>query len=432
MIRRVLPRLALLYLLACVFGFWGYATHAWRIFPYKLLTPVREFLMGGKSRDKALLERLLGSVQEKENYFGYQGFVVRDKTFVDHGYLLLSRYSEEHGQVVVDLRRLSDFDLLHRWIPPIAEVIKRGNQTETTGDLSLHKAGFRVQHPLLLADGSIVFGHGEGFLARIDKDSRLIWVNSHHFHHSIESWLDGNLITVININPPSADYDWHDDGYALVSLDGEILETHSVTKILEDNGYSELLVALCRRIVEGDCLHFNDAQPIFEDNGIAQRGDIALSIRNPNTVALYRPREERIVALQFGPWIQQHDIDILPDGRFSIFNNYKTMGSRTLGHLLSSVMIWDPVQGTVESPYDEILQEADLFSESGGRSRILPNGDVYVEETERHRLLRVSPDNIRWEYVNASREKPELSGALHWCRYYLPEEIPLGWLESGQ
>jgi hypothetical protein len=432
MIRRVLPTLGLLYLVACVFGFWGYATHAWRIFPYDVIVPIRDALLGGEGPDKPFWEKMLAPVQEKENCFDYHGFVVRDTQFVDDGYLLMARYSGEHGQVVVDLRRVAGFELVHRWVPPIAEIIKRGNRDEPTGKLNVGKAEFRVQHPLLLEDGGIVFGHGEGYLARIDRDSRVRWVNSHHFHHSIEKLIDGNLVVNININPPSADYGWRDDGYAVVSLDGEILETHSVTKILQDNGYGGLLTGMCRNRANDDCLHFNDAQPIFEDKGLAKRGDLALSIRNPNIVAIYRPGDNEIVALQFGPWVQQHDVNILADGRFSIFNNFKFKGGREPGRLSSNVMIWDPVKGSVESPYDAIFDQADLFTETGGRSRILPNGDVYVEETERHRLLRVAPDGIRWEYVNVSDGNPDLSGAVHWCRYYLPEEISLGWLEKAR
>jgi hypothetical protein len=248
----------------------------------------------------------------------------------------------------------------------------------------------------------------------------------------VEKGVDGNLVVGININPPSVDYSpGRDDGYAIVSLEGKILETHSVTRILHDNGYLGLLMAFSN-VNSQDRLHLNDAQPIYEDNNIAKRGDIALSMRHLSTVAVYRPLDNNIVALQFGPWLFQHDINILPDGRFSIFNNYSIKGRTNSGKPLSTVMIWDPVSGTIESPYKEILKQANMHTSGGGRSRILPNGDVFVEETGRNRLLRVSPDRVRWEYVNAPEDKPEASGALHWSRYYLPDEIPLDWLEGTQ
>ncbi|MBW1763579.1 MAG: aryl sulfotransferase [Deltaproteobacteria bacterium] len=367
--------------------------------------------------------------QEIKNNFNIHGFVNRDITFSDPGYLLISRFSREHKVVVVELFRLRDFHSLHRWVPPISNIIKQGEQDETTDNLHLREAGFRVQHPLLLEDGSIVFSHGEGYLARIDKDSRLIWVNSHHFHHSIERGIDGNLIVGINYPPKDYPPEHRNDGYAIVSPEGEIMEIRSITKMLRDNGYADLVEGM-NSINSKDPIHPNDLQPIFQDFHIYKRGDIALSMRTPSTIAVYRPQDNKIITLKSGPWLLQHDINILPNGRFSIFNNFTVSGKSNSNSPLSTVMIWDPVSGTIESPYEDILIQLDVFTDTSGRSRILSNGDVFIEETMSARILRVSPDKVRWEYVNSSEDNPKISGLLHWSRYYLPNEIPLDWLEE--
>lgn len=420
MVKRILFYFSLFFLVGVSFWFWGYFTSYEDLYPNEdIKRTFREL--------KGVLKS--GHIQEEKNNFDFRGFAARDTTFIDPGYLLISRFSREHDQVIVDLYRIRDFKLLYRWIPPIKKIITIGNKKETTGDLHLRKADFQVKHPLLLEDGSIVFSHGNGYLARIDKDSQVLWVNSHDFHHSIERGADGNLVATININPSSVNYrHWLDHGYSILSLEGKIIETRSITQILLDNGFKGLLIT-GKRNYRNDIIHLNDAQPIHEDNKIAKRGDIAFSMRNISTVAIYRPGENKIVALKFGPWLNQHDINILPDGRFSIFNNYSVTSVSNSGGTLSNVLIWDPVSGSVESPYEEILKQVQMSTGSQGRSRILPNGDVFVEETDRSRILRVSTDKVRWEYVNASEEAPKITGALHWSRYYMPDEIPLKWLE---
>lgn len=433
MIKRVLITIALLYLIAIGFGTWGYAVHKWQIFPYSIIHGIQVEISGAltEAQKKSAADILTTHHQERRNHFDYAGFVRRDQTFRDPGYLLISGFSRTHGQVVVDLVRLNPFERLHQWIPPVREILSRGKKNAAVPGLHLTEAGFRVQHPLLLGDGSLVFGHGEGYLARIDKNNKLLWVNSHHFHHSIEMDAKGRLVTAINISPPALGYSkqWRDDGYAILSVDGKILEIRSVGRILRDNGYEGLFRAYGYLKPE-DRLHLNDIQPVDTTKGIVKQGDLALSLRNPSTVALYRPSTNTITAFRTGPWLLQHDINRLADGRFSVFNNFLNKALPNVSGPISTMMIWDPETGAVESPYESIMKKARVHTNGSGRGRILPNGDAFIEETERDRMLRVSREKVRWEYVNAPETRPDISGALHWSRYYLPAEIPLAWLKE--
>ena len=60
---------------------------------------------------------------------------------------------------------------------------------------------------------------------------------------------------------------------------------------------------------------------------------------------------------------------------------------------------------------------------TGGRCDLLSNNDLFIEETEESRLLRVSLDKVRWEYVNATSETTV--GALHWSRYLTSDQVPI-------
>ncbi|MFW6303754.1 MAG: arylsulfotransferase family protein [Candidatus Sumerlaeota bacterium] len=270
-------------------------------------------------------------------------------------------------------------------------------------------------------------------MARIDKDSRIMWVHSGHFHHAIEMDHTGHLIVNINILPPSIDpgFTIRDDGFARMTIDGEIVEEWSLLKILQENGMAARVLGQ-GRIVPRDLLHLNDAQPVLEDVGILRQGDFILSIRELSAVLIYRPETDKIVKMQTGPWMRQHDVDVLPDGRISVFNNdviVKAGGRYTRNRPMSSVGIWNPQTGQYEEPWNAVFEAIEMHTKGGGLARILPNGDVFVEEPLRNRMLRVSPQAVRWEYVNADPEKPDISGAIHWARYFLPEEVNLEWLQ---
>ena len=432
-----LRRAALLYLVAALCLSWGYAAARYRVFPHGAIDPVlsqvEAFLAGGEGEEKTTVERLVLHPQERAPRFDYAGFQTRDGAFRDPGYLLLSRFSTPHRQVVVELVRADGFEVLFRWLAPVEEIIAR---TEGGIDHVNTRAGYRVQHPLLIEDGGLVFHSGEGSLVRMDRDNRIVWTVSGHFHHSVERLPEGNLIVPINHDPTMLPElpDNQDDGYVILSMDGRILERVSIGRLLMDHGRRGLMMGVGR--VGVDRVHLNDVQPIYTDNGVARRGDLALSLRNLSTVLLYRPATDAIVWIKTGPWLYQHDINILPDGTYSVFGNdvFKREGeerafSQAGAH--SAVYRYDPRTDSVTRPYDEVLRRLGMYSPTQGRSRILPNGDVFIEENEHSRLLRVSPDQLRWEFVNGEPGGDRV-GVLHWCRYLLPNEVDVSWLNEAK
>lgn len=429
---KMVQRLALLYIVAVAFAVWGFAVGRYEAFPFRIIKPlveeydeIRAFLKGNpEEKITRLWEKIKYHRQEKRSTFAYSGFQRRDTDFVDTGFLLISRFSNEHDQVIVELVRLRDFEKLYTWIPPLDEILKRGMQ----GKKENSKGGYRVQHPLLLKDGSLVFHSGEGSLVKIDRDSGIVWAINEHFHHSVEMSHDGNLVVPINNKPklqplPAV---FRDDGYAVITQEGQIIQRYSVGKILMENGYSALFLGVGQ--FEKDRIHLNDAQPILQDVGEARIGDVALSIRHLSTVLLYRPITDEIVWLKTGPWLNQHDINLLNGGAYSIFGNdvYRLPNQPfEKANTTSEIYVFDPTTGSVKMPYSAILKQVEMYSGTEGRSRILPNGDVYIEETRAMRLLRLSKDKVRWEYVNGVTDKT--SGAIHWSRYLTAEEIEVFW-----
>ena len=202
---------------------------------------------------------------------------------------------------------------------------------------------------------------------------------------------------------------------------------YSVTEALLKNGHRGLVYGV--GIFEEDRVHLNDAHPITVDASYADVGDIMLSSRHLSMVALFRPQNGSIVWLKTGPWVTQHDIDDLGDGTFSVFGNDYVRGPNAfLNGGFSEVYIYEPATGRVQTPYSSVLERASVWTPSGGRARILDNGDAFIEESDRLRLLRISRSGVRWEYVNGVTDKT--TGSLNWCRYLRNDDVDIQWLED--
>ena len=106
---------------------------------------------------------------------------------------------------------------------------------------------------------------------------------------------------------------FRDDEVVRISVVGQVMERHSVARIMLDGGYNGLF--FIGDPAYKDPIHLNDIEVAFTTTANWQRGDWLLSARNLNTVLIYRPSTQEIIWLQTGPWLKQHDPDFLDDGR---------------------------------------------------------------------------------------------------------------------
>ncbi len=426
--------LALIYFVALTFFIWGAAAGKHKIFPWQhmegLWNEVHAYLTFKEGPKKSTTEKIKLHHQEYKTKCTISGLHLRDEQFQDDGYLLISAFRKTHNQVIVELLSLADNRVLHTWIPPVSDILDQ-TPNFTTGPNT--EKGYRAMHPLLLEDGSLIFTSGAGPMVRLDACNNIVWVLEHRFHHSIELNHEGNIVTCSKLDGdgPNTVLPIRDDGVAVISPDGEILEEFSITNHLLENGYGWLIYGIGQ--FEKDRIHLNDAQPILVDNKEAKIGDLLLSSRHLSTVALLDPQSGSIKWLKAGPWLNQHDINQLSDGRYSIFGNdivrgYEKTGNRFVHKERSEIYIYDPQTDTVTKPYSDLMAKEGIKSKTQGRSKILANGDLYIEQTDLSRILRLSTDQIRWEYVNAVSEST--TGALHWTRYIGGDEINLSWLEG--
>jgi hypothetical protein len=350
-------------------------------------------------------------------------------------FLLLTRYDGDIDESVVELVDLSNFQRLHTWNPDIDafnEAVKDLPDFKYITRDTTNKRG-AIGHALLTKDGGLLF-QGRSPLRKIDACSNLIFQNAHdQFHHSIETDIDDNIWVPSLMYPQvvasykvgrglTEEGGFGDDGIVKLSPEGKILFEKSVSQIFIDNDLEHRLFAIGDSFSSGkgdfnsDPIHLNDIQPVNFDGKFWKKGDVFLSLRHQSMILLYRPSTNEIVWKLTGQFFHPHDVDILDAHRISFFNNNSKdlyNGDWVDGH--NEVLVYDFNTNTTISYLKDSLEKYDVRTITGGRSEILPNGDLFIEETNFARLLYFNADgSLRWLYVN----RAENGGVYqtHWPR----------------
>ena len=348
---------------------------------------------------------LIDDLEIKKDSFPYlSGFDGTPNKY--ESYLLFAKFDGDLREGIVELIDLTNFKVLHTWNPDINkdnQLIEKSNDFKNL-NIQDHDARSILHHPLLLDDGDLVFIAAT--LRKIDACSNLIFQVTHDkLHHSIEKDIDGNLwvpsymypqsIEIKNIDRmPSDQGGYFDDGIVKLSQKGEILFEKSVSEILIDNGMEYLIYVNS----SNDPIHLNDIQPVDFDGEFWKKGDVFLSLRNQSMVLLYRPSTNKIIWKGTGPFFWQHDVDILDDRKISVFNN-KIKGGIVDGN--NELIIYDFEKNEYSKYLSQSLSEKSIKTISQGLNQILPNDDLFIQESNYGRTLYFNADgSLRWEHLN--------------------------------
>jgi len=334
------------------------------------------------------------------------------------GYFLVSAYDAGNGVSSIFLFDLNSKKLIKEWAPDTSELEILLNKLSVKSNENKIQ-NFRSQHPIMTEDGGVIISSGDGVLLKLDEDSKIEWFIDRQIHHSIEPGLTENQyisqIVVDNdvkflngkvIKP------LRNDGYVIFSGDGKIVEERSFAQILVDNGYASLLVSTTPW--HRDRVHLNDAEYIFETDKYVKKGDIMMSSRHLSTVLLYRPSENKVIWLKQGPFLNQHDVNYLGNGVFSILGNDNVNGplSPRLYADHSSIYTYDMKTDEVQ-----IMLTLDKVPslDSGGRAKLLENGDIFFNNFSKAFILDAD-GNIKLSYAHPVGETSV--GTMHWTRHY--------------
>ncbi len=311
---------------------------------------------------------------------------------------------EESGTVLLDASRSCPGYNLYT-IPDLSmtELI------DATGNLIRRWQGpkGRWAHSVLLPSGDLlVVGRvtdEDRYIMRFSWEGRILWKRSIASHHDIGPTPDGLLAVLIlemrDLPDISTDHRVRDDGVAILSQEGEILEKRSFYDMMSKR--PELFTFQKVKPAYGwiDLFHANSVQWMANENlwdthPIYARGNVIVSIRHQDTIAIYNwERGELIWAWGQGEIIAPHDAAVLDNGHFLIFDN-------GLGREWSRVIELDPLSSTIVWEY-RAPEPSDFYTRGRGANQRLPNGHTLITESAEGRAFEVTPDGeIVWEYFN--------------------------------
>ena len=339
------------------------------------------------------------------------------------GYLLLSRYDGTARRHIDELVSMADGKVLYTWRPDADALLADAPRTSLVADFTgWDNEHYRTIHPFLLADGSLIIKDHQNYAMRIDACSKRLWLQDKLLaHHSTESDGEGGVWMPGLIEPPTftdVQPDWREDAFLHLDADGNILSMESLPQLFMEKGRDWALFNASHR--ERDPVHLNDIQPVLQDGPFWKKGDLFLSMRHTSEIMLYRPSTREIVWSKQGPWLAQHDVDILDDHRIAIFDNHaydRGLGARVDG--ANRVTIYDFTTGQTTGPWDKALAELGVETLSEGLFSILPDGTLMVEEENSGRLLFLAPDGaVRATYINNAEDGKTYR--LGWSRWIDP------------
>lgn len=360
----------------------------------------------------------------EQRFAGQSGFDFAGPPDPAEGFLLLSRYDGDRRQSVVELHDLAARRMVHAWVPDmdaLQPLLQHpSNFVDTVGMNRPER--IRLMHPLPLPDGGLLVQNTSPIL-RLDACGRTVWSRPGLYHHSAQPDGAGGAWVSVHVEPQTVGKvtrRFVEDAVVHLSAAGEVLSEASVPRLLVEAGFGRLVWG--GDVYSDDPLHLNDVEPIRQDGPWWKSGDLLLSLRNASAVALYRPSEDRIVWLRQGPWVNQHDVDVLDDHRFSVFDNHRFNGPREYAWVegANAVLVHDLATGETTSPWGPALAALEVRTVSEGLADHDAIGGVMVEETNYGRLVALDAAGaLRWSYVN--RATNGLVYHLSWSRL-LPRE----------
>jgi hypothetical protein len=251
-------------------------------------------------------------------------------------------------------------------------------------------------------------------LAKLDKDSNVLWKYSANIHHDVDVGEDGTIYALrhdlVREMPKGLRYlptPSLVDSLVVLSPDGkELRPPISLLEALRDSPYSPLLSPIERTDKKGtrrgfflkrfdeearreDVLHANCVQVLSRRLApkfpLFKAGQVLVSMRHLDALAVMEPQSGALVWAARGPWRAQHDPQFLDNGHLLIFDNLGSPKS-------SRVLEYDPLTQAFpwQYPGDKGVP---FFTSERGMSQRLPNGNTLIVDSEGFKILEVSQEN---------------------------------------
>ena len=397
-----LPKLLLIFALCFLSFNYGLAVQQYQLFPYALMVQAKEGL-----------NMILPNGDEWHYHETHYTSKVptHDPNTAYPGLSLITSVAGDNRLAVsiIDM----DGTTIHEWNidwfamwPDATHVPK--------SDLPKKRPGVHVHGAELLENGDLVFNFDYFGLVRLDICGNTVWRLPYRTHHSIYQdengilWVPGQrdheepLPDFPNYKPPV-----EEPTVLKISPQGKILGEISILDVLKQNKLQALLNMYSKRnpddddtTVSGDIFHLNDVEtfPNSLPEGAFNAGDIMLSLRNINTILVFRERDLKVTHVVTGDFVRQHDPDFIDGNTISIFDNNNVEADEQ-GH--QSRIVLQSFTDNDSHIYYAGNPQNPFFTHIMGKHQWLPNGNLLITESMKGRAFEIDEQGIIvWEYIN--------------------------------
>ncbi len=342
--------------------------------------------------------------KKEEKSWGDYSFAVSSKG--SHAFLLDLDGNEVHSWIAPFSEKWGEVKHLDSYVPQQHIVIDRAFLApEMNGDLYVNYLGF----------GDPVDYHYA--LAKLDKDSNVIWRYEGRSHHDVE-FVDDFLLTFVseletvpNPHIPNVQGEYFNE--YLVWIDQETGEERKRLNIFDaflESKYQDLLQMFISDIKHslmrpGDVLHPNTIT-LIPDHIVGKapmltKDSVMISFRNLDLLIIIDLNTEKVTWASYGPWKGQHSPRFLDNGNMVLFDNMGGIGVQHNG--LSRILEID--LNTMAIAWEYAGQDDEkFFSIYNSMVDPLPNGNMFITATHQGRLLEINRDKeIVWEYFLPER-----------------------------
>jgi len=312
-------------------------------------------------------------------------------------------------------------NLLHTWRKPFDEIWP---SQEMPPFAKPHmKKFFRQFH--LFPNGDLLVNFEHYGIAKLDKNSDLLWAFKGHAHHDIDVDSEGTVYSL----GKRVEYEKDDPSkwtlyptINILSPEGKLQRTLELYDYFDNSKYRAVLEDLEEY---GDLLHNNTIR-VFDGSQqqlspLYQKGNILIASPIIDAVYIVDPQQETVVWMLRSMFDGIHDPTLLDNGNILLFDNRGPQNR-------SQIIEFDPFTQQIIWQYDGGTHNP-FFSSCCSVIQRLPNGNTLAVVTSQATAIEVTPQKeIVWQFHNpASLTHNQRAGSLFELRRFT-KDFPIDWL----